>query len=245
MKISIVGLGWFGEALAVKLKAKHEILGTTRSQDKISTFANQNIYAEELNLSLTASEKILSSDVIILNIPPFDNQLAWLKSWPWKKTAQVIFISSTSVYGNLTGTVDESTMPVPDTENAKILVAEENWISSFPVFTIIRFGGLIGANRHPGKILSGRQNVQGGNLPVNLIHLNDCVNFVELVIDKKLSGETFNLVNPEHPSRKAYYQGYCLKHNLALPEFLDSSEDGKIISNVKTAGHYKCCWPLI
>ena len=244
MKISIVGLGWFGEALALKLKSKHEILGTTRSQDKISAFANQNIYAEELNLSLTPSENILSSDVIILNIPPFHNQLAWLQSWAWKKSTHVIFISSTSVYGNLSGTVDESTTPVPDTENAKILVAEENWISSFPLFTIIRFGGLIGANRHPGKILSGRQNVQGGNLPVNLIHLNDCVNFVELIIDKKLTGETFNLVNPAHPSRKDYYQGYCLKHNLPLPEFLDSSEEGKIISDLKTGQHYPCRWPL-
>ena len=158
MKISIVGLGWFGEALALKLKAKHEILGTTRSQDKISMFAHQNIDAEELNLALTPSENILSSDVIILNIPPFHHQLAWLQSWAWKKSTHVIFISSTSVYGNLSGTVDESTTPVPDTENAKILVAEENWISSFPVFTIIRFGGLIGASRHPGKILSGRQN---------------------------------------------------------------------------------------
>jgi nucleoside-diphosphate-sugar epimerase len=244
MKISIVGLGWFGEALALKLKPKHEILGTTRSQDKISTFANQNIQAEELNLALIPSENIFSSDVIILNIPPFHDQLAWFKSWPWKKTTHVIFISSTSVYGNIAGTVDESTTPIPDTENAKILVAEEDWIASFPAFTIIRFGGLIGASRHPGKILSGRQNVQGGNLPVNLIHLNDCVNFVELIIDKKLTGETFNLVNPEHPSRKAYYQGYCLKHNLALPEFLESSEEGKIISDIKTGQHYLCRWPL-
>jgi nucleoside-diphosphate-sugar epimerase len=244
MKISIVGLGWFGKALADKLKSNHEILGTTRSQDKISTFANQNIHAEELNLSLTPSENILSSDVIILNIPPFLNQLPWLQCWAWKKTTHVVFISSTSIYGNISGTVDESTTPMPDTENAKILVAEENWIASFPLHTIIRFGGLIGADRHPGKILSGRQNVQGGNLPVNLIHLNDCVNFVELIIDKKLMGETFNLVNPEHPSRRDYYQGYCLKHNLALPEFLDSSEDGKIISSVKTARHYKCCWSL-
>jgi nucleoside-diphosphate-sugar epimerase len=244
MKISIVGLGWFGKALANKLKSKHEILGTTRSQEKILAFAKQNIDAEELNLSLTPSENILSSDVIILNIPPFHDQLAWLKSWHWNKKTHVIFISSTSVYGNLTGTVDEQTTPVPDTENAKILMAEENWISSLPHFTIIRFGGLIGEERHPGKILSGRKDIVGGNLPVNLIHLNDCVGFVEQVIDQKLYGETFNLVFPDHPSRKDYYQDHCLKRNLPLPEFLESSEEGKIISDLKTGQHYKCRWPL-
>lgn len=244
MKISVVGLGWFGEALAYKLKSKHEMLGTTRSPEKILALGNQNIYAEKLSLSSKPSEKILSSNVIVLNIPPFQNQLAWLTSWQWDKTAHVIFVSSTSVYGNLTGPVDESTIPIPDTENAKILAEEESWISSFPFYTIVRFGGLIGANRHPGKILSGRKDIGGGNLPVNLIHLNDCVGFVERVIDQKLCGETFNLVYPDHPSRKAYYQDYCLKHNLPLPEFLDSSENGKIISNVKAGQHYKCSWPL-
>ncbi len=244
MKISIIGLGWFGEALAQKLQGKFEVAGTTRSLEKIQSFAQQDIDAEQLNTDLAPSLNMLSSDVIILNIPPFQNQLDWLKTWKWQPGTHVVFISSTSVYGNLAGTVDESTIPEPDTENAKVLVAEENFISHFPFYTIIRFGGLIGANRHPGKILSGRKNVQGGNLPVNLIHLNDCVNFVELVIEQKLKGETFNLVNPEHPTRRDYYQGYCLKHNLPLPEFVDSSEEGKIISNIKTAKHYKCRWPL-
>ena len=238
MKISIIGLGWFGEALAQELKNQHKIWGTTRSEEKVLLFNQQNITTERLTITDRPSEELLSADVIILNIPPFAGQLEWFKSWQWRKETHLIFISSTSVYGKNTGTVDETISPLPETDNAKILIEEEAWIKTFPNYTIIRFGGLIGANRHPGKFLSGKLNLSGGDLPVNLIHLQDCISFTKLVIDKKLYGETFNLVHPEHPSRRDYYQSYCLKHNLPLPEFIDSFEDGKIISSSKVMNHY-------
>ena len=239
MKISIIGLGWFGEALAEELKTQHEIFGTTRSEEKILTFSKQHIQAEKLTAVDLPSEELLSADVIILNIPPFAGQLEWFKKWPWNKKAHLVFISSTSVYGTNTGEVDETTIPLPETENGKILLEEEEWVKSFPRYTIIRFGGLIGANRHPGKFLSGRLNLSGGNLPVNLVHLQDCIGFTKLVIDKKLFGETYNLAHPEHPSRKDYYSNYCLKHNLPLPEFSDLIENGKIISSTKVMLHYQ------
>ncbi|MBA2405167.1 MAG: NAD(P)-binding domain-containing protein [Bdellovibrionales bacterium] len=239
MKISIIGLGWFGEALAGELSSQHDVWGTTRSEDKISEFQKKNITAEKLTVSDSPSEKLLSADVIVLNIPPFHEQLSWFKSWPWNKQAHLIFISSTSVYGKNTGFVDETILPMPETENARILLEEENWIKFFPVHTIIRFGGLIGLNRHPGKSLSGRANIAGGNLPVNLIHLEDCLGFVKTVIDQKLANETFNLAHPDHPSRRDYYQKYCLEQNLTRPEFNDSLESGKIISHDKVSKFYK------
>jgi nucleoside-diphosphate-sugar epimerase len=238
MKISIIGLGWFGEALAQELKTQHEILGTTRSEEKILTFSKQHIQAEKLTAVDLPSDALLSADVIILNIPPFAGQLEWFKKWHWNKKAHLIFISSTSVYGTNTGEVDETTIPLPETENGKILLEEEEWVKSFPRYTIIRFGGLIGANRHPGKFLSGRLNLSGGNLPVNLIHRQDCIGFTKLVIDKKLFGETFNLAHPEHPQRRDYYQSFCLGNNLPLPQFIDSPETGKVISSTKVLNHY-------
>ena len=230
MKISIIGLGWFGEALAQELKTDHKVMGTTRSDEKIQTLMKQNIIAEKLTISETPSKKMLSADVIVLNIPPFQNQLAWFKSWKWNESTHVIFISSTSVYGKNTGTVDETTYPLPETENAKILFDEEKWIQHFPKYTIIRFAGLIGPNRHPSKSLSGKKNVPGGNLPVNLIHLDDCISFTKMVIEKKLINETFNLVSPEHPLRRDYY---------LTADFIDSQEEGKIVSHLKVSKFYQ------
>lgn len=237
-KMSLIGLGWFGEALAHELKDQNEIYGTTRSDEKIQSLKKQNIFAEKLNFPDSPSEKLLSSDVIILNIPPFQDQLTWFKRWKWNLASHVIFISSTSVYGKNTGKVDEATTPDPDSESGKYLMQEENWINTFPHFTIIRFGGLIGKDRHPGKSLSGRKNISGGNSPVNLIHLQDCIGFTKLVIEKKLSGEIFNLVHPQHPTRADYYSTYCLKNQLPLPEFSAEEIPFKIVTSRKTAAIY-------
>ena len=239
MKISVIGLGWFGMAMAQELSSLHEVSGTTRSDQKILTAQEQNIGVEKLTIINHPSENLLATDIIVLNIPPFHGQLEWFKSWPWNKESHLIFISSISVYGKNTGFVDETISPLPETENARILVEEENWIKFFPHHTIIRFGGLIGPGRHPGKSLSGRQNIQGGNLPVNLIHLQDCIGFTKLVFEKKLTNQTFNLVHPEHPFRSNYYQNYCLKNNLIAPEFIDSFENGKIISHEKVSQYYR------
>jgi nucleoside-diphosphate-sugar epimerase len=244
MKISIIGLGWFGGALAQELKTQHEIFGTTRSAEKVLTLKQQKISAEILTNANQPSDELLSADVIVLNIPPFLGQLDWLKSWSWQPHTHLIFISSTSVYGQNSGTLDETTSPIPETENGKILLEEETWAQSFANYTIIRFGGLIGTDRHPGKTLSGRKNITGGNLPVNLIHLKDCLEFTKLVIERKITGEIFNLVYPTHPTRKDYYQDYCQKHNLPLPEFNDAPESGKIISADKAGQLYQFKAPL-
>lgn len=225
MKISIVGLGWFGSELAEALKPEHQVVGTHRT---------------DLNASNTPSETIMDADAFVLNIPPFENQLEWFKSWNWNKKTHVIFISSTSVYGQDSGLLDEATLPLATTENAQLLLAEEAWIKTFPHYTIIRFGGLLGKNRHPGKVLSGRKDLKNGNHPVNLIHLDDAVEFTKLVIEQKRQGQSFNLVAPEHPTRENFYRAYCHRNEIPLPEFTHDSSAGKIISSKKVAEFYQC-----
>lgn len=224
MKISIVGLGWFGSELAEVLKDQHEVSGTHRT---------------ELNESNTPSDKIMNADVLVLNIPPFSGQLEWFKSWNWQSKTHVVFISSTSVYGQEEGVLDEETSPEPTTDNAKLLVHEETWIKTFPHYTIIRFGGLLGKNRHPGKVLSGRKNLSAGNHPVNLIHLHDAVEFTKLVIEQRREGQCYNLVAPNHPTREKFYQDYCREHGLPLPEFTAESSAGKIVSHEKVSRLYQ------
>ena len=238
MKISIIGLGWFGSSLAEALKNSKTIVGSTRSGGKVSEFLKLGIEAEVLTPPLTPSALLLDADVIVLNIPPFKDQLEWFKSWPLEPETHVIFISSTSVYGQEEGTLTETDPALPESENGHILVKEEEWVRSLPLYTVIRFGGLFGKARHPGKFLSGRKELSGGNQPVNLIHLEDTVGFTKLVIEKKLTGETFNLVSPDHPTRREYYEKYCAENKLPLPEFLDSPLSGKIISPEKVSNIY-------
>lgn len=237
--VSITGLGWFGTPLARRLSKDYSVRGTTRTADKLTTFSDLGIQAELLKDSSTPSSEVMNSDVLVLNIPPFKNQLAWFKAWKWNPSTHIIFISSTSVYGDQSGILDEGTLPVPNTEGGAILLEEENWLRTFPKTTLIRFGGLIGEERHPGKFLAGRTQLENGNWPVNLIHLEDCMAFTELVIKKELFGETYNLVHPDHPTRSDYYTDYCRRNSLPLPHFKTIESSGKTVSSQKAEAIYQ------
>jgi nucleoside-diphosphate-sugar epimerase len=233
MKISIIGLGWFGLALGKELKKSHTVCGTTRTLEKMKKIQPFVPDTYVLSEGEKLNPHLLNSDAFIINIPPSKDQLNWFQSWGLPSDKHIIFISSTSVYGQNQIDVDEDTFPIPDSENGHILFAEEEWMKSFPFYTIIRFGGLIGPDRHPGRYLAGKENLAGGNWPVNLIHQEDTVAFTQLVLEKKIIGEVFNLVHPFHPSRKDYYQQYCRDNNLIPPQFSDSYGIGKKVSSLK------------
>lgn len=202
MKISVVGLGYVGLPLAEELKALgHDVIGTSRSQ--------KNFAMEFLNPPANPTQKILDCDVLVLNIPPFENQLMWFLSWDTRKVKKIIFVSSTSVL-----------------KGHETLRQEEEWVRTFPDWLIVRPAGLIGRGRHPGKSLSGRKNLAGQNHPVNLIHVDDVIGFIIRAIDLNLSKMEINLVSDEHHSRKEFYSEFCVRAGIPVPEFdpSDSSE---------------------
>lgn len=232
-KSSVLGFGWFGEPLGLRLKdLGHTVQGSTRTEEKRKSLQAKGLDAFVLNPG--AKPAIKESEIIIVNIPPFEGQLDWIRSWDWHDKQWPIFISSTSV------------LPRPDTKSAEILKAEEDFFQErFSRFTILRFGGLLGNGRHPGKFLSGRKNLQGPLWPVNLLHLDDAINVTKMVIEKKLDHHIFNVVSSEHPTRKDFYTGFCRKNNLPLPEFdLSDTSVGKMVSNADLLLYYQNFRPL-
>ena len=224
MKISIIGLGWFGEPLAKELlKSGHEVFGTTRTIDKKEKLEKENIQVSLLEYPMYPDRQLLESDIVVLNIPPFIDELEWFESWPWKPETWIIFISSTSVYSK------------KENQNIPLLKQQEAWIQSeFQNWTILRFGGLIGRNRHPGKYLSGKKNLPGRLWPVNLVHLDDCIGVTKTLIEKNVKNEIFNVVSSEHPTREKYYTDYCKKIGLPVPEFDQSDQTtAEVVNNDK------------
>jgi nucleoside-diphosphate-sugar epimerase len=221
MKINILGLGWFGEPLAKALMNQgHEVKGSCRTTEKQQNLFSKNISSFTLNYPDLPSEELLNAGVIVLNIPPFAEELAWWKSWNINPETWIIFISSTS--------------------NSPLLLEQEKWIQeTFHQWTILRFGGLIGGGRHPGKHLSGRKNLPGRLWPVNLIHQDDVVSFTNLVITKKIQKEIIDVVSDEHPTREEFYSDYCQSQNLPLPEFSPEDHSVKLpISNDRLKHYY-------
>lgn len=229
MKISVIGLGWYGEPLAQELqKSGHRISGSTRTKEKEQSFYSQNINAERLSYPDLPSDNLMNADIVILNIPPFEEELQWFKNFEWNAKTWLIFISSTSVY------------PTPETKSGHLLQQQEEWVQNeFEHWTILRFGGLYGGSRHPGKSLSGKKNLAGRMKPVNLIHLDDCIGFTKTVIEKRLQNKIFNVVSDDHRTREEFYTEHCRKAGLPLPEFDQNDlSQGKIVPNEEMKKYY-------
>ncbi len=262
-KISILGCGWLGLPLAKTLLSKgYEIKGSTTSENKLDVLKNAGILPFQIQLEKhqiigNMEDFLKETDVLVIDIPPglrreissslemtFVNKIKTLIPFIEKSEIQkVVFVSSTSVYGDSFPIVEitEETKPNPDTESGKQLVIAETLLQSNPHFktTVIRFGGLLGDDRHPVKFLAGRTYVENPDALVNMIQREDCIGIIEEILkqvqhDNWEWNQTFNAVAPQHPTRKSYYHKKAEILNLPLPTFAENSESkGKIISSEK------------
>lgn len=263
IKISILGCGWLGLPLAKSLLSKgYKVKGSTTSESKLEVLKNVGISPFQIQLDAhqiigNMEDFLKETNVLAIDIPPglrketstsnemtFVNKIKNLIPFIEKSGVQkVIFVSSTSVYGDSFPIVEitEETKPNPDTESGKQLVIAETLLQSNPHFktTVIRFGGLLGEDRHPVKFLAGRANVENPDAPINMIQREDCIGVIEKALefaqdDNWEWNQTFNAVAPQHPTRKAYYHKKAEILNLPLPTFTEDSESkGKIISSKK------------
>lgn len=256
-QISILGCGWLGLPLAKSFIAKkrYSINGSTTSENKLQLLKDAGINAylvalESESISESINDFLAESEILIIDIPPklrgniehsdkkiFVEKIQTLIPFIEKSTVKkVLFVSSTSVYGDENGLVTEETIPNPETESGKQLLLAEAILQKNKNFetTILRFGGLMGEDRHPVKFLAGKENLENPDAPINLIHQNDCIRIIEEIINQSKWNDVFNAVAPFHPTREEYYTQKAKDQNLVLPKFSnEKSNIKKIISGEK------------
>jgi nucleoside-diphosphate-sugar epimerase len=251
-QISILGCGWLGLPLAKSLVEKgFSVNGSTTSLEKVSVIENNGITAFQIEVKETEIKGeidsfLAHSEILIIDIPPklrgtvTENFVAKIQTLiPFiekSAIAKVIFVSSTAVYSDDNTIITEDTIPQPNTESGKQLLAVETLLQNNSRFKtiIVRFGGLIGDDRHPIKFLSGRKNLENPEAPINLIHQIDCIGILENIINTNSFGEIVNAVAPFHPTRKDYYTQKAQELNLPLPEFeTNKTSFGKTILSTK------------
>lgn len=249
--VGVIGCGWLGLPLAMEMvNMGYTVNGSTTSKEKMELLKGKGIQPFLIALSEDRIEGPIEEflngvQLLIINVPPklrggnkedYVKKMRLLHDKISKSLIkEVVFVSSTSVYGDAEGEVDEETPPCPTTESGEQLLASENIFRDEPnlLTTIIRYGGLIGPDRHPIKNLAGKK-VANGNFPVNLIHLNDAIGIIVNIVSQGLWGEVFNGVYPHHPSKRDYYSSEARKRNLPLPEFSPHNiKEGKKITSCR------------
>lgn len=235
-----MGCGWLGTPLAQELlKQGYTVHGSTTSHDKLGTLREMGISPFQISLSENGIEGPIEHflenvRVLIINVPPnlrgantenYEQKIGHLhEAIKNSEVSKIIFISSTSVYGDLEGDVKETSVPHPETASGKQILATEEKLLYDPDLetAIVRFGGLIGPNRHPISFLAGKKDLSNGNHPINLIHLEDCVHIITTILKEGYWGEIFNGVYPLHPPKKDYYTTEAQKRGLEAPQYADS-----------------------
>lgn len=248
-----MGCGWLGLPLSEHLmRLRYNVKGSTTSPEKIDVLLEKDIQPYLLDLSSDmldkgALEDFLDTDVLVLNIPPHlrsDGGDAYLsqmhlllKTMLDSPVNRVIFVSSTSVYQNLNRVIIEEdvTFTGEQDPNNMLLQAErlfqnrDGWMT-----TIVRFAGLVGGNRQPGRFLAGKQDLPNGDAPVNLIHLDDCISILHRIIEEEKWGRVYNACADGHPLRKDFYTAAALSLGLTPPQFKDMEvTEFKLISSQK------------
>ena len=248
--IGVLGCGWLGLPLAKQLVDEgFSVRGTStrtsrlKAIEAVKSQAYQVICTEE---GCDNIEPFLNGlDLLIVNLPPglrknperkFDVVIQQLSAQiENNKIKRLIFVSSTSVYGNIDGTITEKTIPQPQTASGQQLLRCEQILLNNPNFDtlVLRFGGLIGPNRNPIHSLIKKQHIDNPKGIINFIHQKDSIGIITACIRDFKGGTIYNAVAPYHPDRESFYKKLAALDQLDCPPFVETNKNKRYISSQK------------
>ena len=258
--VSILGCGWLGRPLGRRL-ADYDatVRGSTTTPEKVEPLRVDGIdpYLLTLDPDLSGEDtaSFFCSPILALNVPPprgaddvqdqHRRQIDAVRAAAAEGNVEwILFASSTGVYPNVERTVTEAdqppgkpdALPGPRRSTGRAVLAAEARLMDDSAFatTIVRFGGLYGDDRHPGRFLAGRTNVGRPEAPVNLIHRDDCVDLLLTLLEQDVRDDVFNACADAHPPRRAVYTRAAEMLGLEPPTFDDTDPaTGKVVDNQK------------
>lgn len=228
--LTLCGCGWLGSHLARRNTLKVPLLGTSRDTAKLSQLPVSPV-AFTLGDEPTELAKLSGTNPVVLNIPPgarkkpldpqfVTNMQNLIDTFMDAGCPQLIFVSTTAVYGDQDGIIDETSALAPVTDSGKAHQQIENHLMTrYPDRGLImRLAGLVGPDRHPVNFLAGRE-LDKGEQVVNLVHIDDVCSGIEAALEQQLTGEIFHLCSLAHPKRGDYYTHCAQRRSLAVPQF--------------------------
>ena len=234
--ISILGCGWLGRPLANQfLNLGYEVKGSTTSIDKLEILKSEGVYPYLIHIEELSSEvkSFLNSETLIVNITSknvcaFANLIALIRE---SQVRNVLLISSTSVYDPANYIITEET----DTNKSPLARIEKYFLKENKFnTTVLRFGGLFGYDRQPGRFFKNGNMVTDPDGYVNYIHRDDCIEIIAQIVRNNVWSEVFNGVTDTHPTKKEFYTYMAQIIGKEPPKFgRNTSSHFKLVSNEK------------
>lgn len=249
MRCLIIGCGYLGRRVADRWKAAgHDVSALTRSASKAEALRADRITPVVGDVTDGASLADLPRSDVVLYAVGYDrasgdrrsavvggieNVLSALRG----KTERLVFVSTTSVYGQSSGEwVDEQSPTEPITEAGRIALAVETHVRSTQGFTslLLRMSGLYG----PGRLLRRAEEMRSrtpiagnGDAWLNLVHVDDAASAVECatsrLCDSTPRGGTYLVTDDQPVRRRDYYERLATLTDSPPPTF-DPTIDSRI-----------------
>jgi len=236
--ISILGSGWLGLPLAKQFQPDFDSVKiSTRTDDKVEPLSSAGLQPFIIDIDNITNniQPFLQSETLIINITSknvngFKNLLKEIEISPVK---EVLLVSSTSVYPAQNGLCQESQQL--DMASHPLLIIEQLFSQNKHFkSTIIRFAGLIGGQRHPGRFFASGKPIRLANAGVNLIHISDCLAIIGIIIKRHIFPQLLNACADTHPSKAQFYTLNALVLGFNKPNMSDENKQShKIVSNEK------------
>lgn len=255
--VLILGCGYAGTHTARLLQSHYSVVVTTRSQERLLSL-QEEFKAVLLDTSdvKTLHSLLLDQDILIITIAAknkLEYKQAYLDTAYHLKKAlegidslkQIIYTSSTSVYGDAQGKlVTEESPTLALSEQGRILIETEHTLLSLKTpdrkVVIFRLAEIYGPSK---TLLQKIQRLEGKKAPgdgsqiAHLIHVEDIARAILFAIKHHLDG-VYNLCDNNRISRKELYDQICKNHHLPLvewdPQLHSIHRSGsKIVSNQK------------
>ena len=244
--VLIAGCGYVGSALACELQKRgHAVWALRRSKPALKDLSAIGIQSVQADITKPETLKNLpKTDWVVICVSPNERSPeAYRKTYiegvgnlirvgagfkPAPTIKRILYISSTSVYGQKNGEwVDENSPVEPEHETGKILLeAEKQVLHSGVPAVIFRLGGIYGAGRNRITFLKqNTEEIAQGQDYINLIHVADIVSGAILLLERGKSGEVYLGVDDEPVTRKEYFSEISCLLGIPPPVFAGHKEE--------------------
>lgn len=248
MHALIAGCGYLGRRVArMWLEQEDAVSALTRSSSRAAEFVSAGI--EPVVGDVTASTTLAAlpaADVLLFAIG-FDRSAAPSKQQVYVdglrntlramegRVGRVLYVSSTSVYGQSDGSwVDEDSPTEPTSEGGRICLEAEDLVREWSQRTnvsalVLRLAGIYGPGRLLAKVDALRRGDPFGGLPdawLNLIHVDDAAR-VLLAYSQPVQTGTVLVCDDEPVPRRVFYSRLAEVLHAPPPTFDESLPGGR------------------